>query len=154
MKFIRLNAGGKAEVIELADRRTIDYMTMKEYLGIDSPVTVVERKIGDKYYDFWLDDEGLLKPENERIVAGVLVDDATEFLVGNMLILKHDREGNSIGLTSKEIENILRPEHIVDMDSFNQFRGKGKDEDYVIYGYFDGGRCTIKAHSNWLIYQL
>lgn len=154
MKFILIKAGEKAEVIELQGD-TIDYLKMKEYLQIDSPVTCVERKIGSKYYDLWLDDEGLLKDEESRIVSGVLMHEgSTEILIGNMLILKHDEEGNSIGLTDEEIKELKMPQHIVDMDDFNKFQGKSIDEDYIFRGYFDDGKCTVKAHSNWLIYTL
>ena len=154
MKFILIKAGEKAEVIELQGD-TIDYLKMKEYLQIDSPITCVERKIGSKYYDLWLDDEGLLRDEESRIVSGVLMNEgSTELLIGNMLILKHDEEGNSIGLTDEEIKELKMPQHIVDMDDFNKFQGKSIDEDYIFRGYFDDGKYTVKAHSNWLIYTL
>lgn len=157
MKFILIKAGGKAEVVELENQDTIDYLKMKEYLEIDSPVTVVERNIGDDYYDLWVDDEGLLKPEEDRIVSGVLVDyrrqGAQELLIGNMLILRHDEEGNSIGLTDKDIEKIMKT-YMVNNDEFQVYQGEDPDKDIVLHGYFDGGSCTIKAHSNWLMYTL
>ena len=34
MKFIKINAGGVAEVIELEGQDTIDYIKMKELLGL------------------------------------------------------------------------------------------------------------------------
>lgn len=87
MKIIRINAGGKPEVIEL---EKIDYIKTKELIGITSPVDCAERKIGDKFFDFWLDDEGLLK--DEKIVSGILYDETRrrEILVGNLLILNHE----------------------------------------------------------------
>ena len=153
MKFILIKAGAKAEVVELQGDK-IDYLKMKELLEIDSPVTCVERKIGNEYYDLWLDDEGLLKPEKDRIVTGFLQFGGQELLVGNMLILKHDEEGNSVGLTDEDLENVFKPYHMINMDEFREYEGKDTNQDEIFRGYFDGGTCTIKAHSNWLLYRL
>lgn len=151
MKFIKINAGGKAEVIELPNKRKINLATMKHYLGFDSPVTVVERKIGNHFYDLWVDDEGLLKSSEERIVSGVCVN-GNEVLVGNMLILKHDNAGNSIGLTDKEIKDILMPTHITNTKDYCEFLGE-KKQDVRIHGYFDDGYVVLKADAEWLMYH-
>lgn len=82
-----------------------DYKDIKRLLEIDSPITIAERKIGDTYYDVWVDDEGLLKDTN-RIVG--LCMNARELLVGGIVILKCDSEGNTIGLNDKEIEEIQK----------------------------------------------
>ena len=157
MKFIRINAGGLAEVIELEGQDTIDYIKMKELLGFDSPVTVVERKIEGQYYDLWLDDEGLLKAEEDRIVGAVLLDkrpNCSEYLIGNILILTHDEEGNSTGLTDDQISDIMYGKDMIHMDDLSDFQGWDKNQDKKIYGYFDNGSLTVKAHCQFLTYRL
>lgn len=155
MKFVKINAGGLAEIVELEGQDTIDYKKMKELLGFDSPVTVVERKIMGEYYDLWLDDEGLLKDSDERIISGVLVSrEGTEYLIGNILILRHDDEGNSIGLNEEQIDKVMFGRNMVDMDDLSDFEGKDKNRDRRIYGYFDNGYLIAKAHSQIIVYEL
>lgn len=157
MKFVLIKAGGKAEVIELIDQSTIDYKQMKKFLEIDSPVTVVERCIGGKYFDLWVDDEGLFK--EERIITGIFVNHrkgtaGEELLCGNMLILKHDNEGNSVGLTDEEIKEVTAPYNIIDMDKLRTFANQDINEDQVFDNYIGFGECIIKAHSQFLRYSL
>lgn len=157
MKFIKINAGGVAEVVELKGQDTIDYIKMKELLGFDSPVTVVERKINGQYYDLWCDDEGLLKEEEKRIVGAVLMDKrpgVSEYLIGNILILTHDEEGNSTGLTDDQIADIMYGFCLIHMDDLCEYKGWDKEQDKKIYGYFDNGSLTIKAHSQFLTYKV
>lgn len=143
MKCILIKAGEKAEIIELKGKRKLEYNKMKELLGFDSPVTCVSRKIGKKHFDLWLDDEGLLKPSEERVVAAVL-DSSTcsEILVGNILIANHDSQGNTTGLEDDEIKTIM---------SKMTWRG---NSDCHMYGYFDSGYCVVKANSQVLEYKL
>lgn len=64
---------------------------MKEKLGIDSPITIVTRKIGSLYYDIICDDEGLFKVEEDgTIVASAVCENAEEILAGNLLIIKNE----------------------------------------------------------------
>lgn len=65
---------------------------------------VVQRKIGDKYYDIWLDDEGLLK--GELVPNGVCLN-AYEILMGNLLIVNVSKSGKSVSLELDDIANIL-----------------------------------------------
>lgn len=158
MKFILINAGGKAEVVEI-EGDTIDYLKMKEYLRIESPLTVVDRKVGDTYYDLWCDDEGLLKPECDRILSGVLLGDGangriTEILVGNIIIARHDGKGNSIGLSERDIDNIMKPLNIIETDEFQSFIGTSAEKDLIINDYKGFGAITVKAHSQWLKYGI
>ena len=66
-------------------------------------IDIATRKIGAHYYDIICDDEGLLK-ENFRVTA--LNSNKEVMLVGNLLIVNHDNEGNEAGLTDKDIEEI------------------------------------------------
>lgn len=138
MKFIYLRAGEKAKVVDF-NGKVIDYEMLKEYLPFT--LTVATRKIGKKYFDIWLDDEGLLKPDEKRIITGCLVKEGKELLVGDLIICKSDKMGNSIGLTDEEVFSIL-------------YQLRDIDEDITIDGCWDGGCCTAKAHSNIVAYEL
>lgn len=147
MKCILIKAGEKVEVIELPKEHS--YKDIKKLLEIDSPIDCVERKIGKVYYDFWVDDEGLLK-DGEKKVCGYLMDNrCRELLVGNILITHHDDEGNTTGLTDEEIEEILKGRYLIDMDMYNEFNGNSLDEDYDF-----GNGFVIKAHGSCIIYKL
>lgn len=60
---------------------------IKEKLEIDSPFTVIRRKIGSRYYDIFCDDEGLLKPD---IKCCGLCKNYNEMLAGNIIIVRED----------------------------------------------------------------
>lgn len=83
-----------------------NYEDLKKLIGIESPITVVERKIGDKYYDLWVDDEGLLKNDN-HIQAWHWDGPMPECLVGNIVVLSSNEKGESIGLSNSDIINVL-----------------------------------------------
>ena len=105
----------------------------------------------------WLDDEGLLKAEEDRIVGAVLLDgrpNCKECLVGNILILTHDEEGNSTGLTDDQISDIMDGAYLMNMDDFADYNKWDKNQDKKIYGYFDNCSLTVKAHCQFLIYRL
>ena len=63
--------------------------------------TIASRKIGRKRFDIYLDDEGLLKEDN---IPSALSIDNTEMLVGNLLILKHDNDGEVVGLDKDDMK--------------------------------------------------
>ncbi len=63
--------------------------------------TIATRKIGGKYFDIYLDDEGLLKDGN--IVSAISIDNS-EVLVGNILVVKHDDDGGIVGLDKDEMK--------------------------------------------------
>jgi len=75
------------------------------YKALDCSVfDIVRRRIGeDKYFDFYIDDEGLLKAN--PIISAI---DAmgNPMLVGNIVFANHDAEGNTIDLSKEEIEYI------------------------------------------------
>lgn len=103
MKLLLCKVDKEPEVVELNEKH--DYKDIKKLLGIESPITVVDRKIGNKRYDLWIDDEGLLK--SERFVGGVCLN-YEELLCGNILIANHDGKGNIKGLTDDDLKNILK----------------------------------------------
>jgi len=82
-----------------------------EYHGLDDIscllkcdiLAVVTRFIGNKTFDIYLDDSGLLK-EN---TAACITDDCSEMLVGNIFICHHDRDGEITSLSDLEIDYIL-----------------------------------------------
>lgn len=94
---------GKVEAIELPKEH--DYRDIKKLLEIDSPIDCIERKIGGKWFDLWIDDEGALKDDDE-ITAVTFTNDgyACEFLLGRVLIAHHDSEGYTTGLSDDEIK--------------------------------------------------
>lgn len=102
MKVILCKPNMKPQVVDIPKKHT--YLDIKALLEIESPLTCVSRKIGNKYYDFWCDDEGLF-PE-KKYVCGICTN-ANELLCGNILIAKNDNEGNLTGLTGDEIEKVL-----------------------------------------------
>lgn len=58
--------------------------------------------------DIYADDEGLLK-ENPKVTMLILDDkkqNVESVLVGNLVLVGHDREGNTISLTDEQIDYI------------------------------------------------
>ena len=66
-------------------------------------IDVATRKVGDKVYDFVVDDEGLLKG---GAIPSVFDNEQQPMLVGNALILNCDDEGNFASLTDDDFENL------------------------------------------------
>lgn len=91
-------------------------------------VTCVTRKIGDKYYDIWADDEGLLV-DSPRINAGS--EDAKEILCGNLLIANSDGEGNISPLSDDDIVNIKQQFFGAYINTPN-----GKEHRYILKYWF------------------
>lgn len=65
---------------------------------------IAQRKIGDKYYDIFVDDIGLFK-DDPRVTA--LTEDGEPMLVGNLIFANHDNQGNTTSLTDEDIDNIM-----------------------------------------------
>lgn len=66
---------------------------------------IATRKIGDKYFDIYCDDEGLLKCSP---VVSAMSANHEPMLVGNLFIVNHDDEGEMTSLTDEEIDLIKR----------------------------------------------
>lgn len=93
----------RPEIVEIPKEH--DYTDIKSLMGLDSPLDCIERKIGRKVYDLWVDDEGLLK--EDKTLTGILDHiTATEILCGPILIVRHDGKGGMETLTEDDIINI------------------------------------------------
>jgi len=103
MKIITIKAGKGIEALTV--QSPVPYEVIRSNLGFDSPFTIASRKIGRKVYDIYCDDEGLLK--DKKYVTALCMD-YPEVLCGDLLIAKHDYAGNTIGLTDKEAEMIMK----------------------------------------------
>ena len=69
---------------------------------------VVNRKVGDKFFDIYVDDNGLFVKEPRPSFFGKALFSSTyePMLVGNLLFANHDKEGNTTDLSDEDIEMI------------------------------------------------
>lgn len=75
---------------------------------------IASRKIGDKYFDLFVDDVGLFK---DSPIVSVLDENMNPMLVGNVVIANHDMEGNTTSLSDEDIVMIKKNVFgIVDFD--------------------------------------
>jgi hypothetical protein len=88
-------------------------------------IDVAVRKIGNFTYDIICDDEGLLK---DSLPSAVTDKDEVQ-LVGNLLLVNHDEEGNFTSLTDEQIEDLGK--HLV--MAMMAYRG-----DTRVYGLLKG----------------
>ena len=65
---------------------------------------IATRLIGNKPFDIFIDDEGLLV--HNPTINGFCID-ADEVLAGNLLVLNSNEEGETLSLSTKDIEHIL-----------------------------------------------
>ena len=76
---------------------------------------VANRLIGDKRFDIWVDDAGLLKEDpiisavTSRSIEGHIYYEP--MLAGNLIIANHDSAGNTTSLSREDVEMIL--DHIL-----------------------------------------
>ena len=68
-------------------------------------IDVAERKVGDNWYDFVVDDEGLFR---DNWIPSVFDGEQKPMLAGCALILNHDDEGNFTSLTDAQIEDLKK----------------------------------------------
>ncbi|SEP81039.1 protein of unknown function [Treponema bryantii] len=68
-------------------------------------IDVTERKVGDNWYDFVVDDEGLYR---QPAIPSVFDSNHQPMLVGNALICNHDEEDNLSSLTDEQIEDLKK----------------------------------------------
>ncbi len=64
---------------------------------------IATRKIGDRYYDIFCDDEGLF---NENPIISAIEEGLNPMLVGNLMIANHDGAGETTALTAEDIQII------------------------------------------------
>lgn len=68
-----------------------------------SMIDIVQRKIGDTYFDIICDDEGLF---NEPVYVTAVNSKKEPMLVGSFIICHHDDEGNETSITEDEANMI------------------------------------------------
>lgn len=71
---------------------------LREVIGCKC-VTCMEIEVAGKVYDVWSDDEALLK---ENPMPNLFINENL-ILFGNLIFAKHDEEGETTGLTVKDI---------------------------------------------------
>ena len=94
----------KPRVYEAEINSYKDYYPLLECDTFD----IQSRRFKDKWLDIYCDDEGLFKEINRPSILtfnknGQLV----EQIVGNVFIVSHDDDGNTISLTDEEVEAVL-----------------------------------------------
>lgn len=92
--------------VENDDVREIECETLDDYyknLGCDC-FNIAYRAVGDRAFDIFCDDEGLLK--NDSILSAV-TSDGEPALVGNLIFANHDCEGRTTSLSDDDIAIIL-----------------------------------------------
>lgn len=86
------------------------------------------RKIGDKYFDMFVDDVGLFK---DSPIPSVFDTEMNPMLVGNVIIANHDMEGNTTSLTDEDIAIIKA--HTVSLVYFDTDPIKSYTAVYPVY---------------------
>lgn len=66
---------------------------------------IAHLKIGSKYFDLFVDDEGLLKTDQ---VPSAVDKDGNVLLVGNIVFANHDSEGETTSLSDEDIAIIKK----------------------------------------------
>ena len=81
--------------------------TLQDYYGTIqcNCIDIVRRKIGERWFDVIVDDEGWLKPEEEIFVSAIDSRRRVD-LVGTLIFANHDDEGNETDLSDMDIEHI------------------------------------------------
>ena len=100
-KIFLLNPRGEAKALDVEyEEHDIDWI----YNLLDiSTFDIVDRYIGKTKYSFYVDDEGLLKPN----LPVAFCSDYDEMLVGKIFICKYDEDEDKIvDLTEDDIKNI------------------------------------------------
>lgn len=87
-----------AEVVTFAD----NLQNIYNLLDVDL-IDVTERQIGNFTYDIVCDDEGLFRQDN---LPSAFNGKQEVQLVGNLLLVNHDEEGNFASLTDEQIADL------------------------------------------------
>lgn len=69
------------------------------------PLDIARRKIGNKWFDIFVDDEGLLR--HNPIISAV-TRDGLAMLAGNLIFANYDGYGETTSLTDEDIELIKK----------------------------------------------
>lgn len=95
--LVDINNPKKSDVVVFNDTLENIY----EMLNVDV-IDVAERQIGKHTYDIICDDEGLLKQN----YPSAFDSKGQVQLVGNLLLVNHDEEGNFASLTEEQVQEI------------------------------------------------
>ena len=153
MLCLLLTPNDRPLIVELKDG---GYEELRDLLNLDgSPMDCVTREIKGKKYDFWIDDEGLLK-EHKYITAMLDSKDAQEVICGNILIALHDDEGNTTGLSIEDINRILHSFNIFNIDFLKKSRYESKDLlNYLVLRDYNGfGDVYMNVNGQLLLYKI
>ena len=95
----------RLDLININPKNTLN--ELYKHIGCDL-VTLVEFECNGKYYDAWIDDEGLLK---NKPIPTLLINNEDmiepQMLFGTIIFAKN-KNGNMIGLTQEDIENLQK----------------------------------------------
>ena len=94
----------------LPRRFSMDYSDYTDFYKVldCSLFDIQSRRFKYKWFDIYMDDEGKFKEDNK--VSIVTVDDYNnpiEFIVGNVFIVNHNEDGDTISLTNEEVKLVL-----------------------------------------------
>lgn len=131
MKLVLCKPNEKPQIVELSKNH--DYKDIMKLLEIDTPISCVKRKIGDEYFDFWIDDEGMLK-DDKHITAYC---GGLEVIVGNIVIATHTSMGETRGLTKKQLDKVLDKSNWVNNELFLNMFIEELNDDYDIVEEID-----------------
>ena len=89
-----------------------DHVYVAECKGIDDYYKHLEcdcfdianRKVGNKRFDIFCDDVGLY---DENPIVSAISSSQEPMLVGNLIFANHDSEGNTVGLSDEDIDEIM-----------------------------------------------
>ena len=91
----------RKQVVEIDDNRHLE--EYYKYLNC-SVIDITNRKVGGKWFDIIVDDEGMLK---ENPIVSALDSDMQPALVGNLLFCNWDGEtGEEISLSDDDIKHL------------------------------------------------
>lgn len=91
------------KVYELEEKSFEDYYPLLECETFD----IQTRKFNGEYLDIYCDDEGLFKEGNKPSIITFDNGKIVEQIVGNVFIVGHNNEGQTISLTDEQIYSVL-----------------------------------------------
>lgn len=119
-----------------------DYRDIKKLinLGEGDCLDCVERKVGGVYFDFWLDDEGLLKGGEHELSCLFRYAKTAEPIVGDVMIAHNDGQGEVSGLSDEDCEllrkNFIKfPKELAEM--------KATYMDYGVIKFHESGKALV-----------
>lgn len=102
--LITPNNGEMPKVYELEYNSYKDFYPLLDCGTFD----VVSRKFDGKWLDIYCDDEGIFKDGNAPSIITVDEDERIiEQIVGNVFIVNHNDDGETISLTNDEVQKVL-----------------------------------------------